>query len=148
VPMTWTDPEVFLEHAGVTVYHVYKDDDASAGARLYWYTVDPEGSDQDADRRTFDVRGLPEADWTRLGDDRDVVVAEIRHLLRTAIEAGTLTADGLRDDDPTVPSGGAFFPLTRDDATRVLTWFAGATAPDDVALAERLTAFAHREDGR
>jgi hypothetical protein len=56
------DPEVFLEHNGVTIYHIYKNDDIDASAREFWFTVDPDqGSDDNGHGTggTFDVRQLP-----------------------------------------------------------------------------------------
>ena len=38
MPYGWIDPEVFIEHNGMTVYHVYKDDEISQGCREFWYT--------------------------------------------------------------------------------------------------------------
>ena len=57
MPYGWLDPEVFMEHKGVTVYHVYKDDEISQGRRECWYTTDLCGGDCD-DPCSFDVRVL------------------------------------------------------------------------------------------
>lgn len=35
----WVDPELFMTHNGVNVYHTYKDDDVDNGAMLYWFTL-------------------------------------------------------------------------------------------------------------
>lgn len=40
MPYGWIDPEVFVEYNGMTVYHVYKDDEISQGRREFWYTTD------------------------------------------------------------------------------------------------------------
>lgn len=40
MPFGWIDPEVFLTHGDVTIYHVYKDDEIAQGQREYWYTTD------------------------------------------------------------------------------------------------------------
>lgn len=56
MPYGWMDPEVFMEHDGVPVYHTYKNDDIE-NQREYWFTLDcsySEGCGQD-----FDVRDLP-----------------------------------------------------------------------------------------
>lgn len=49
----WVDPELFLEHGGVKVYHTYKDDDVGHGVHSFWFTLD-DGTDEDQ----FDVRDL------------------------------------------------------------------------------------------
>lgn len=45
MPFGWIDPEVFLTHGDVTIYHVYKDDEIAQGRREYWYTTDLSGGD-------------------------------------------------------------------------------------------------------
>ena len=50
----WVEPEVFLEHSGVTVYHTYKDDDIEQGASWYWFRLDQEENDEGE----FDIRDL------------------------------------------------------------------------------------------
>jgi len=57
----WVDPEVFLEHKGVKVYHIYKRDDVCQCPRDYWYSLSRFGSDEDghSENGTFDVRDLP-----------------------------------------------------------------------------------------
>lgn len=41
----WVEPEVFLEHNGVTVYHTYMDDDIGQGTDRYWFRLDKEEND-------------------------------------------------------------------------------------------------------
>jgi len=56
----WVDPEVFLEHKGITIYHIYKNDNIDQGERTYHYTTDiEEGERGDS---AFDVRDLD--NWT------------------------------------------------------------------------------------
>lgn len=50
----WVEPEVFLEHNGVTVYHTYKDDDFEQGANWYWFRLDQEEDDEGK----FDIRDV------------------------------------------------------------------------------------------
>ncbi|TKB07093.1 MAG: hypothetical protein E5V75_34200 [Mesorhizobium sp.] len=53
--------ELFMEHAGVEIYHVYKDNEFDQGARTYWFAIHDDGDD-DARRApdgVFDVRCLP-----------------------------------------------------------------------------------------
>jgi hypothetical protein len=61
----YAKPAVFLKRRGVTVYHVYKDDDLDNPPRDNIYTTDPvEGGEGDDDtKRTFDVREL--STWAR-----------------------------------------------------------------------------------
>ena len=53
MPMSWVEPEVFVEHKGLTVYHAYKDD---TDQRLeYSYQTDL-GEDSEYE---FNVMDLP-----------------------------------------------------------------------------------------
>lgn len=54
--------ELFMEHAGVEVFHVYKNNDVDQGARTYWFAVHDDGDDDASDGNdgVFDVRCLPE----------------------------------------------------------------------------------------
>jgi len=60
----WIDPELFLEHQGVRVYHTYKEDDYDQGERRYEFTTDARCGLLDslcADepcRHVFDVQAL------------------------------------------------------------------------------------------
>lgn len=85
----WVEPEVFLEHNGVTVYHTYKDDDIEEGARCYWFTLQELGGEYEG---AFDVRDLdtdkllanhPTHNSGPGGDAR-------RAVLRNAIDKGLL----------------------------------------------------------
>jgi len=59
MPYEWIEPEVFMEHSGVVVYHVYKDDSPqNGGAREYWFCLEACESMDDGGN-TFDVRSLP-----------------------------------------------------------------------------------------
>jgi hypothetical protein len=60
----WMDPELFLEHQGVRVYHTYKEDDYDQCARRYSFTLhaacgllDSPCADQPC-RHVFDVQAL------------------------------------------------------------------------------------------
>lgn len=83
----WVDPEVFLTHHGVTIYHVYKNDDLAEGVRFYWYGTSPTASDETG-TDTFDVRDLdnPHGDDTgTLAGHRDLICGAIeRGIVRTA----------------------------------------------------------------
>ncbi len=74
---TWVEPEQFLSHNGVTVYHCYKDEDPDY-MRSHWYTTDV----REREEYEFDVRKLPVPSGVDRGDD----AAIIQH----AIDSGSL----------------------------------------------------------
>ncbi len=82
----WEAPEVFLTHKGVTVWHVYRNNDMGDGARTPWFSLAEEEGDGDGPPFEFDEREvhLPE-DW----DDTGVITIEDG--IKAAIEAGILT---------------------------------------------------------
>lgn len=92
----WVDPEVYVTHNGVTVYHLYKNDDIDQGVRTYQFTIDPNLGEGDwvfPDTRLFDVRELPDftdASW----NEREAV---IRAFVIAAIDAGIITQDGVKE---------------------------------------------------
>jgi len=86
MPYRWVPASVFLEHRGVTVYHVYKDDDVEQGVRQYWFGVREDCSDSDD---AFDVRLLPNRSGHDLCTD-----AGRRAIIREAIDIGTITQEG------------------------------------------------------
>lgn len=54
----WVDPEIMLEYHGITVFCIYDNDDFDAGPASYWFTLDPDDSQEgraDFDVREFDV---------------------------------------------------------------------------------------------
>jgi hypothetical protein len=53
---TRVDPELFLTHAGVDVFHTYKDDDIDQGRKRFWFTTR-----EFDDKGHFDVRELDSA---------------------------------------------------------------------------------------
>ncbi len=63
--------ELFMEHAGVRIYHVYKENEFDQGVRTYWYAIHDDGNDDNAHAvdGVFDVRCLPSpASGPRLDD--------------------------------------------------------------------------------
>lgn len=60
----WAEPELLVEHRGVRVFHVYKEDDYDQGTRGYWFTVNSlcgeldRLCDDQPCRHVFDVREL------------------------------------------------------------------------------------------
>jgi hypothetical protein len=94
MPYQWIDPQLFLEYAGVAVYHCYTEDNQVSA---YWYTPDVADCDLDdwgSYEAPFDVRELPS-----LGldvEDRDTHAAIIRH----AIGAGLITGEPAVKPEP------------------------------------------------
>lgn len=94
MPYQWIDPKLFLEYAGVAVYHCYTEDNQVSA---YWYTPDVADCDLDylgSHEAPFDVRNLPS-----LGldvEDRDTHAAIIRH----AIGAGLITGEPAVKPEP------------------------------------------------
>ena len=76
---SYVEPELFLFHNDIAVYHMYKNDDVNNGPYSYWFTTD----DQDGSTE-FDVRDLP-------GWDKDKsTLANRREVLAAAIDAGII----------------------------------------------------------
>jgi hypothetical protein len=96
MPYQWIDPELFLEFAGVAVYHCYDDDSLVS---TYWYTTDPSDCNykfpEVSGEAQFDVRDLPDLDLD--GSDPLNHLAIIRH----AISAGLITgAPAIKTEEP------------------------------------------------
>ncbi|MBA9846557.1 hypothetical protein DEE93_16540 [Ralstonia pickettii] len=51
----WVEPEVFLTHGNVTVYHTYRDDDVAQGTQTFWYTTSSTSDDEHFDVRDVQV---------------------------------------------------------------------------------------------
>lgn len=93
--------EVFMEHRGVTIYHVYKSDHFDEGVRQYWYSLDPDSSDSAIlEYQGFDIRDLPAwkdchtslkpfEDALRLAIDR----GELNELITEALQEGGVEMD-------------------------------------------------------
>jgi hypothetical protein len=84
MPYAWTDPEQFLQHAGVTVYHCYDDDGMVS---TIWYTTvaannNVDGGDEDGQ---FCVEDIP----SPFHSDDHV------QIINYAIDQGWLTEAGL-----------------------------------------------------
>lgn len=95
---TYVPAAIFLQHAGVTVFHVYKDDDIEQGTRTYWFDTNENSSDEEG----FDVRDIknrltgPEIqalDWETEEGRKAIIRAGIDEGL---IERG----DDGQDDEP------------------------------------------------
>lgn len=91
--MEWVPNELALKYQGVSIYHVYKDDDNGQGVREYWFGLDEYGSDNVTDEYsghvTFDVRDLPSYDSSLNVEDN----------LRKAIDNGEITQDYVKTEE-------------------------------------------------
>jgi hypothetical protein len=77
----WVDPELFVRHKRVAVYHTYKDDELECGTRTYWFTLSFDCGDDRCFcsgrcRNVFDVHDLPT--WKE--PQRPPVVGEVYDL--------------------------------------------------------------------
>lgn len=79
----WLPPEIFLEHRGVRIYHVYKNDDVGQGVRHFWYGLSPWCSDE---RDSFDVRNIASALGLPQPDTPEEIAAVIRVAVDRALE--------------------------------------------------------------
>lgn len=85
----WVDPEVFLIHGDVTVYHLYHGDDFFAGAKTFWFSTSSKGSEEGAGANgEFDVRTLPA--WPKEGMEDWDVWTWAEDAIRDAIDQGIL----------------------------------------------------------
>jgi hypothetical protein len=80
----WESPAVVVEHNGVTVFRVYKDNHVEE-PRTYWFTLD-ELETSDCSDAAFDVRSLPTWGQNQQTDEHDRIV----RTLRDAIESNLL----------------------------------------------------------
>jgi hypothetical protein len=78
----WVEPELLLDHQGVKVYRVYKNDELEQGAQEYHFTLDPEDEDAYESTETFDVRDLSTwkaaSTWTKgdLARSREMAIKQ------------------------------------------------------------------------
>lgn len=54
MPYRYVEPEVYLEHAGVTVFNTYHS--GTDEPCKYWFTTNPEAADDSGGDRQFDAR--------------------------------------------------------------------------------------------
>jgi hypothetical protein len=76
--------EVFMVHNGVTVYHVYKNDDPDQGTRMYWFDTNEDSQDEGG----FDTRDL--ARTLGIDDNSSTLDEYNKRIIRAAIESGLL----------------------------------------------------------
>jgi len=78
MPLVWQEPQLFLEHNNVAVYHTYKNNNIA----FYRYTTNPCDDDLNAPYQgyqagQFDVRDLP-----RAPDENPTQALRERHVTR------------------------------------------------------------------
>jgi len=98
MPYQWIDPELFLEHNGVAVYHCYEDD---GPVSYYWYTTDPSDDNRvwsKPESSQFDVRTLPD-----LGLDVNDFENHAT-IIQQAIQVGLIIGDLVVTDAPSPPT--------------------------------------------
>lgn len=101
MPLRWTEPEVFLEYANVTIYHTYNDDDWERRLEC-WYTVDVAEDDGE-----FDIRDLPE--FNEKLSHGDVLIQAIDN--RSPILMEALRQVNGENDPDICPRCGKLMPL-------------------------------------
>jgi len=78
-----------MQHRGVTIYHVYKDDDPEQGVRELWFDLNEDSRDDEG----FYVPDL-EAELNSLGIEVPSISPkgdeDIKTVIRAAIEAGLI----------------------------------------------------------
>jgi hypothetical protein len=97
MPDEWTDPELFLEYEGVTVFHCYDDDHMVS---RYWYTTDASDCNIDSpvtERAQFDVRDLPDLDLDT--DNRQHHPVIIRNAIQKGLISGEAAVEEITDAD-------------------------------------------------
>jgi hypothetical protein len=82
--------ELLVNHAGVQVYRALAGDGQPSST---WFTTDPDRADLTMDGPHFWLTDLTDDPATRL--DAVINPARLRQLLRTAIDCGQVTVDGL-----------------------------------------------------
>ncbi len=93
MPYQWIEPEIFLEHENVAVYHCYDDLD---NVSSYWYTTDPSDCNykHPESNAQFDVRDLPTLGLD--ANDQSNHAAIIQH----AITEGLITGEPAITTEP------------------------------------------------
>lgn len=97
-PQDAIPPEVALQHAGTTIYQLYRNDELEGGRMTYWFTTNPDDLDVSGQ---FDVRELnawqkhsfpphaEHADKARYSEDE---AKHILDVLKIAIDSDELPA--------------------------------------------------------
>ncbi len=125
MPIGWIQPDLFLRHQGVAVYHVYRHDEYEQGPREYWFTTDKHGGDYN-DPCSFDVREL--SSYAREKTHEQII--------REAIDAGELPlAESIYKESPEDEASYDADPrsVSRDQMARLLNVLRDNGIPSDEA---------------
>ena len=57
MPLQFVDPELFLSHLGINIYHTYRQDNFN-DPQEHWFTTDIQGDSDENPNCDFDVRDL------------------------------------------------------------------------------------------
>ena len=90
---TWVEPELFLEHRGVRVYHTYSLDDIDEDPNTFTYTL---YNIEDLERN-FNITKLS---TNNIKNYCDITWDDIRNIIKRAIDIGELKIDerGLKEE--------------------------------------------------
>lgn len=97
-PQDTIPPEVALQHAGTTIYHLYRNGELEGGRMTYWFTTNPDDLDVVGQ---FDVRELnawqkhrlpPHADYPDKARYWEDEAKHILEVIKTAIDSSELHA--------------------------------------------------------
>lgn len=97
MPYVWQDPEVFLEHNGVTIYHVYKDELSDVPVEDWYSTC---GCESPGSAYEFDVIDVPGYDPKCDGPGWDERRNYHKKLIEAAIDAGLIEQDAPVGGEP------------------------------------------------
>ena len=99
----WVPPNLFFEHKGINIYHVYKNQDIDEGPMIFWYSLSNTKSDDSGKGGYvdcwFDARRLPtwknspETTLTKIYNpeyDPKIAIKAAERALKEAIERGIL----------------------------------------------------------
>ena len=90
MPWQWVEPEFFLSHRGVKIYHAYKDEYSDISLEFWYSTSSSAGYSYE-----FDVRDLP---GYRSPIEADKMLSH-RIVIEAAIDAGILQSEKPFDVD-------------------------------------------------
>lgn len=86
MPWKWIEPEAFLTHRGVRIFHAYKDELSDVPLEFWYSTSSTAGPGSPYE---FDVRDLPGYRSRYRADE----VSEHERLIKAAIDTGLLQSD-------------------------------------------------------
>lgn len=92
----WIENEIVLSYNGVTVYHLYKNDEYNSGRLWYWYALNPnamleKGSVENKD--IFDIRDITRVLSVNYKELENL--DQIKEVLKLGIDRGIITQEGI-----------------------------------------------------